>query len=242
MTTSLAIADGTGNDHASVIKLVRSYVDDLNEFEGVAFQTQPFATAGGIQSREVAILNEQHATLLLTYMKNSEVVRNFKKTLVKEFWVMRNAQHDHTAFLNDPQAMRGALLIYAEKVIDLEAKIEEDAPKVRGFERIAEADGNTNLTAGAKVLQLKRKDLIHMLECDKWVYLRGGGGSLLGYQNKVQQGLLTHKVRVGNDGKSYTQVMLTPKGLTKLAEMIGMEDICAFKSIGKTYETGVWKW
>ena len=151
-------------------------------------------------------------------------------------------QLDSMRFFNDPQAMRGALLIYTEKVIDLEAKIDEDAPKVRGFDRIAEADGNMNITAGAKVLQLKRKDLIHMLDCDKWVYRRGGGGSLLGYQSKVQQGLLTHKVRVGNDGKSHMQVMLTPKGLTKLAEMIGMEDICAFKSIGKTYETGVWKW
>ena len=136
VTTSLALAEGTGVQHKNVLELVREYINDLSEFEGVAFQTQPFATAGGMQSREVAILNEQHATLLLTYMKNSEVVRNFKKTLVKEFWAMRNAQHDHTAFLNDPQAMRGVLLVYTEKVIALEAKVEEDAPKVVGFDRL----------------------------------------------------------------------------------------------------------
>jgi hypothetical protein len=34
-------------------------------------------------------LNEQQATLLMTYLRNSEKVRNFKKRLVKEFYRMR---------------------------------------------------------------------------------------------------------------------------------------------------------
>lgn len=85
-TTTLEIAQGTGQDHASVIKLVRNYQSDLEEFGRVGFEIQPFETAGGIQQREFATLNEHQATLILTYMRNSEIVRKFKKRLVTEFF------------------------------------------------------------------------------------------------------------------------------------------------------------
>lgn len=91
VTTSLAIAQGTDNDHASVIKLVRTYQADFEDFGRVGFEIQPFETAGGTQQREISILNEQHATLLITFMRNSEIVREFKKRLVREFWKMRLA-------------------------------------------------------------------------------------------------------------------------------------------------------
>ena len=135
-------------------------------------------------------------------------------------------QHDYTSVLNDPQTMRGLLLTYTEKVIALEAKVEEDAPKVVGFDRLTEAHGCMNITEAAKSLKMKRKDLIHMLACDKWVYRRAGSGSWLGYQSKVHQGLLTHKISEDIEtNRIYTQVMLTPKGLTKVASELGIEVI-----------------
>lgn len=86
VTSSLVIASETGNEHKNVLALIRAYLSDLEEFGGVAFQTQPFETAGGTQQREVALLNEQQATLLITYMRNSDVVRAFKIRLVKAFY------------------------------------------------------------------------------------------------------------------------------------------------------------
>ena len=82
-TTSLIIAEGIQNSHESVIKLVRRYQTDLEEFGGVGFEIQPFETAGGTQQREIANLNEHQSTLLMTYMKNTVIVREFKKQLVK---------------------------------------------------------------------------------------------------------------------------------------------------------------
>lgn len=35
------------------------------------------------------MLNEEQATLLMTYMRNSEITRKFKKELVKQFYAMR---------------------------------------------------------------------------------------------------------------------------------------------------------
>ena len=89
VTTTLAIAEGTQNDHASVIKLARTYQADLEEFGPVGFEihlaTRP---QGGGTPTEFAILNEPQSTLLLTYMRNTDIVRAFKKKLVREFWEM----------------------------------------------------------------------------------------------------------------------------------------------------------
>ncbi|MGO0684832.1 Rha family transcriptional regulator [Pseudomonas fulva] len=86
VASTTVIAAGTENEHASVIALVRKYQADFEEFGRVRFEIEPFETAGGMQSREVALLDEPQATLLLTYMRNTEIVRAFKKKLVREFW------------------------------------------------------------------------------------------------------------------------------------------------------------
>lgn len=88
-TNTLMIAAGTSATHEAVIKLVRTYLNDLQEFGGVRFEIQPFDTAGGKQSREIAELNEQQSALLLSYMRNSEIVRSFKKALIRDFFNMR---------------------------------------------------------------------------------------------------------------------------------------------------------
>ncbi|MBW2187562.1 MAG: Rha family transcriptional regulator [Deltaproteobacteria bacterium] len=90
-TTTLAISDGTDNEHKSVLQLVRNYIDDLSEFGLVAFEMRP-RSAGqhGGGDVEYAILNEPQATLLLTYMRNSDIVRQFKKNLIKAFFAMRD--------------------------------------------------------------------------------------------------------------------------------------------------------
>lgn len=92
VTTTLAISEGAKATHESVIKLARKYEGDLSEFGGVRFEIQPFETAGGIQHRQIAYLNESQSTLLLTYMRNSPIVRDFKKTLVREFWRLHEAE------------------------------------------------------------------------------------------------------------------------------------------------------
>lgn len=89
VTTSLAIAEGTTNTHEAVIKLVRTYTADLEQFGRVRFEIRPFETAGGMQQREIALLNEQQSALVIAYMRNSEIVRQFKITLIKGFFDMR---------------------------------------------------------------------------------------------------------------------------------------------------------
>ncbi|WP_375614226.1 MULTISPECIES: Rha family transcriptional regulator [unclassified Bartonella] len=90
VTTSLKVAEGVGNTHKTVIQLVRKNIKDFEEFGRVAFEMLPFKTKGGKQKREVAILNESQATLLMTYMRNNDTVRAFKKALVKAFYELKS--------------------------------------------------------------------------------------------------------------------------------------------------------
>lgn len=62
-TTSEAIASGAGIQHKNTLELIDRHADDLAEFGGVAFETRPFQTPGGVQQKRVARLNEQQAAL-----------------------------------------------------------------------------------------------------------------------------------------------------------------------------------
>lgn len=95
VTTTAAIADGTGNPHASVIKLVRRHKEDLEEFGPLGFEIRVAnRPQGGGSKAEVAILNEPQATYLLTLMRNNDIVKAFKKALVKAFFELRQREQD----------------------------------------------------------------------------------------------------------------------------------------------------
>ena len=63
--------------------------------------------------------------------------------------------------------------------------------------------------------------LFSWLSGNKWIYRRVGGSGWVAYQDKIQQGLLEHKVTTvhKDDGteKITEQVRVTAKGLAKLA-------------------------
>lgn len=90
VTTSLAIAEGVEMEHHSVLVLLKKHVESLSEFGRVEFEIQPFDTNGGRQWRDVYFLNEQQATLLVTFMRNSPLVIKFKVALVRAFFELRD--------------------------------------------------------------------------------------------------------------------------------------------------------
>lgn len=140
----------------------------------------------------------------------------------------RLAQPDPMALLNDPASMRSLLLTYTEKVLVLEEQVEGMKPQVEALERIAIAEGSLNLTEAAKALQQPPRKFNQHLCNQRWIYKRTGGRHWLGYQDKVQQGLVEHKVTAVSlaDGSERLceQVRITPKGLTKLALQLSRGD------------------
>lgn len=174
-TTSLIVAEGTGNQHKNVLGLIRGNIADFEEFGGVAFETRPFETAGGTQAIVIAKLNEAQATLLMTYLRNSDIVRAFKKRLVHAFVELRN--RPQTPALQGPELIAAALL-ESQKVLEqreariyqLEQKATVDAPKVSYVDTYVADEDCAKLRMVAGSLGVQEKWLRDLLLERKWIY------------------------------------------------------------------------
>ena len=85
-TTSAIIAECAGIKHHAIQEHIRKQIGRLEQFGKVSFKMRPLQS--GQQAKDY-ILNEQQATLLVTFLKNTEQVANFKTNLVKAFFEMR---------------------------------------------------------------------------------------------------------------------------------------------------------
>lgn len=126
--------------------------------------------------------------------------------------------------LKDPANMRTYLLHYVEKVIALESTVAEQAPKVEALDRIASAEGSLCVRDAAKALQVRPIDLKNWLIVNRWIYGRPGYRGWLAYQDRIQQGVMVHKVstlqREDGTEKIVEQARITPKGMARIAESL----------------------
>ncbi|EHQ88229.1 Rha family transcriptional regulator [Desulfosporosinus youngiae] len=85
-TTSKVISEFTGVGHRHIKKQISLHRQQLETFGLlVAYETE---STGG-RPEEITQLNEQQATLLVTFLKNTPVVVEFKTELVRQFYQMR---------------------------------------------------------------------------------------------------------------------------------------------------------
>lgn len=86
-TTSSIVAECTNLQHHTITKTIRKHQARFEQFGKVGFKIQAMESG---QDTKDYILNEQQATLLVTFLKNTEQVANFKTNLVKAFFELRN--------------------------------------------------------------------------------------------------------------------------------------------------------
>lgn len=91
LTSVPLIATALGRETKDLNKIVYRFKADFEEF-GAIVTSDPRCVKtfnGGHKYIRDLCLNEQQATLLVTYLRNSDKVRQFKKALVKAFFEMR---------------------------------------------------------------------------------------------------------------------------------------------------------
>ena len=86
-TTSEIIAECAGISRNAVREQIRKHKTRLERFGKLPFKMEPLESG---QKVKVYCLNEQQATLLITFLKNTEQVASFKEALVKAFFEMRD--------------------------------------------------------------------------------------------------------------------------------------------------------
>ena len=87
-TTSEIIAECAEVKHDTVQSLIRNHQEDFEIYGIIGFEIRKLDGRG--RPMKIYRLNEQQATLLITYLRNTEPVKEFKKNLVKAFFEMRD--------------------------------------------------------------------------------------------------------------------------------------------------------
>jgi phage regulator Rha-like protein len=103
--------------------------------------------------------------------------------------------------------------------------IELQAPKVAAIKRLAAAEGAICITDAAKQLGLAPSKLFDWMQANRWIFRRHGSTRWIAMQPRITCGYLKHKVtalkpdtETGIDRAAF-QPLVTPKGLTRLAEI-----------------------
>lgn len=215
--SSREIAELTGKRHDHVKRDIEKLLTDLGEdapkFGDIYFDSM------NRQQTEYRLDRDLTENLLLGY---SAPLR--QKVLVR-LRELENVLADPSGFLNDPAKLRHLLLENVEKVLALEATVNDLKPKADSYAFLTRTDGTMCITDAAKALNMRPKDLFGWLQQHKWIYRRAGNGHWVGYQDKIQIGLLDHRVeevtRADGSIKITEQVRITAKGMGKLGAIHG---------------------
>jgi len=92
ITTSKIISSGVNVQHKNVIQLIENHFERIKNLNGVLpFETdKPKKGSKGGRPEKFYLLDEMQATFLISLMKNTEIVLDFKESLIREFFKLRN--------------------------------------------------------------------------------------------------------------------------------------------------------
>ena len=85
-TTSEVIAEYAGIEHRAVNQMVKKYKNRIETMGKLTFEMLPMPSG---QKAKVYKLNEVQATFVVTLLKNTQSVVNFKQELSKQFYSMK---------------------------------------------------------------------------------------------------------------------------------------------------------
>ena len=188
---------------------MREQIERVRLTEGRDFQSYEDVGLGPRARKEYALTLDaaKHIAMMSGTDKGFEV---------REYFIecerIAKDKSDPLKVLNDPEAMRGILLSYTEKVLALETKIEADRPKTEFYDAYLNADGLYGLQNAARALNCRPNLFIRWL---KENYLFYQGGNLVARVQHIQAGHFEVKTTIV-DAKVRPPAFVTPKGLKYL--------------------------
>lgn len=177
-------------------------------------------TLGGPQS--VCAISESGLFMLILRSRKAAAKR-FRKWVTSEVLpaIRRTGSYGSpapAADLNDNATLRALLLGKLDRLDELQ-------PKADALDRLADARGAMNVTEAAKVLKMGRDELFRRLHTLRWIYRQQSSGRWQCHADRERAGLIEQRTtRIPNPhgpDKIGTTVMVTAKGLAKLAEQMG---------------------
>ena len=140
--SALIIADSTGNKYASVRELITRFSLDIEEFGKIHFADLKSANQVSGRIKQVAQLSEEQATFLMTLLKNSKKVVEFKKNLVKSFFELK--KRDNLSLSSQPTTTNFSKFDFVLVVFHLFYTEEEEVVASKWFPSVEELTARYN--------------------------------------------------------------------------------------------------
>jgi phage antirepressor YoqD-like protein len=212
MMSSKEIAKLTGKRHDHVIRDIRSMIEQIQSPNLGSEQYQIVTLPNGMTG-EILIDHELSIVLGTGYSVPQRLM------LVKRWKELEQAVAQPKTALQ--LAKEQVMLL--EQIEQQQALLEQQAPKVAALDRIASSDGSQAITVVAKILGQQPKKFFAWLHEKGWIFKRTAGDSWEAFADKIKAGYL--EMTTVNTGEPDNQkirkhVKVTPKGITKLSEML----------------------
>lgn len=207
---------------------MKARIEQYGFVENVDFVANEFAPQnGGAGNRGFRV--DYHVTLDMA-KELAMVERNDKGKQARQYFIECERRANANVFAALPDFTNPAIAARAwaeqhERAEDATRRLSAAEPKVKAFDVIAVCqNGSLCITNAAKTLQIKPKAFFRWLSEHQWIYRRAGGSAWIAYQNRIQSGHLEHKITTVERGdgtqKVCEQVLITPSGLARLAELL----------------------
>lgn len=223
--TSREIAELTDKRHDNVMRDIRTMLIELHGEGGVLTFEDTHTNPQNGQSYQIFKLPKRESLILVSgynVVMRAKIIDRWQELEAQP--VLNPANFSRMQLIELAMQAEQERMDSEQKRLVLEVKVAEQAPKVEALDRISTSDGSFCITDAAKTLQIQPRKLTQLLQEHRWTYRRPMGAGWLAYQDRIQQGLMEHKVTTGEKGDgrewSNTQARITPKGLTKLAEVV----------------------
>lgn len=220
--TSLEMADLTGKRHDNVRRLIETLAEK--------------AVISLPQIEEVKIQRERRSENTLAYVfsgdqgkRDSYVVvaqlsPEFTARLVDRWQELEQRQPVAIDVRNLPQLQTIALqLIEVNK--EQSEQIAAMTPKVEAMALLEASEGSVGPRLASKMLDVPERKFTAWLQANHWAFRQNGVGPLQAYVDKRNAGYLEHRPHTYRDhgsgeDKTIAQLMITPKGLAKIAQKL----------------------
>ena len=208
--TSREIAELSGKEHKNVMADIRKMLEELDKTSAEFLADLPDSYG----RKQPCFILPKDETLCL--MAGYDV--KARMAIIKRWQELESK----TAF-QIPQTLPDALRMAAD-LADQNAKVTAQlaiaAPKAEALDLISAGTDTLTVTEAAKVLGVKRNELIVTLHAIGWVYRQNG--SWVAYDQHIRNGNLQYKEATYTDDKTGMECRkpychITPKGLAKLA-------------------------
>ena len=212
--SSREIAELTGKQHKNVMADIRNMLKEINELK-----IQPVDYYDKKGEKRPEYLLPKRETLILVSGYNIAL----RARIIDRWQELEEQDKGDTIgeLSSSPALLEQLAQDYAKQIAELKVQNASMQADVKALERISKSNGSMCITNVAKILGMRRSDLIGWLKQNHWIYKLAGNTPYVGHQSKVISGLLEHKVihinRRNGTGKIVLQARITPKGLTVLA-------------------------